>query len=127
LVDHINKRLTIAISLLCQIAGMSLFLAFESQAGLALAAVIFGLGYGAVMPVWSVVLAAMFGRGAFARILGAISPLTTAFMLAGLPFANYVYETTGSYRPAFAVLIGGLFVSLAALAYLRLPEEKKAD
>ena len=122
--DHINKRLAMGISLCCQFTGLSLIMAFDSQLGLTLAVVVFGLGYGAVLPVWSVLLAAMFGRAAFARILGVMSPLTTVFMLAGMPFTTWFYETTGSYLPAFAVLIGGFLVSLTALSLLRLPEEE---
>ena len=125
--DHINKRLAMGISLCCQIAGLSLIMAFDSQLGLTLAVVVFGLGYGAVSPLWSVLLAAMFGRAAFARILGVMAPLTTPFMLAGMPFTTWFYENTGSYMPAFAVLIGGFVVSLAALSMLRLPEEKRAE
>ena len=123
--DHINKRLAMGISLCCQIAGLSLIIAFKSQLGLTLAVVVFGLGYGAVTPLWSVLLAAMFGRAAFARILGVMAPLTTPFLLAGMPFTTWFYETTGSYMPAFVVLIGGFAVSLAALALLRLPEENR--
>ena len=43
--DYINKRLAMGISLCCQIAGLSLIMAFESQLGLTLAVVVFGLGY----------------------------------------------------------------------------------
>ena len=124
--DHMNKRLAMGISLCCQIAGLSLIMAFESQLGLTLAVVVFGLGYGAVTPLFSVLIGAMFGRAAFARIMGTMVPLTTPFMLAGMPFTTWFFETTGSYLPAFAVLIGGFVVSLAALALLRLPEEKRA-
>ena len=122
--DHVNKRLTMAISIGCQITGLSLIMSFESQAGLTFAVVIFGLGYGAVTPMFSLLLSAMFGRAAFARVMGLMSPLTTPFMLAGMPFTTYVYETTGSYLPAFGVLIGGFVVSLVAVAMLRLPEER---
>ena len=123
--DHINKRLAMGISLCCQIVGLSLIIAFESQLGLTLAVVVFGLGYGAVSPLWSVLLAAMFGRAAFARVLGVTAPLTTLFMLAGMPFTTWFYENTGSYLPAFAVLIGGFVVSLTALSMLRPPEEER--
>ena len=122
--DHVNKRLAMGISLCCQIAGLSLIMVFESQAGLTLAVVVFGLGYGAVSPLWSVLLAAMFGRAAFARMLGVMAPLTTPFMLAGMPFTTWFYENTGSYLPAFGVLICGFVVSLTALSLLRLPEER---
>ena len=122
--DHLNKRLTMGISLCCQIAGLSLIMVVDTQLALSLSAVVFGLGYGAVSPMWSVLLSAMFGREAFARVMGIMSPLTTPFMLGGMPFTTYVYETTGSYLPAFAVLIGGFVVSLTALSLLRLPEER---
>lgn len=121
--DHLNKRLTMGISLCCQIVGVSLIMVFESQVGLTCAVVIFGLGYGAVAPLWSVLLSAMFGRAGFARVMGVMGPLTTPFMLAGMPFTTYVYETTGSYLPAFGVLTGGFVVALVALSLLRLPEE----
>lgn len=122
--DHLNKRLTMAISLCFQIVGLSLIMAFESQLGLTVAVVFFGLGYGAVSPMWSVLLSAMFGRAAFARVMGVMGPLTMPFMLGGMPFTTYMYETTGSYLPAFAVMIGGFVVGLVALGLLRLPEEK---
>ena len=124
--DHLNKRLTMAISLCCQIVGVALIMVVDTQFALTLSAVVFGLGYGAVSPLWSVLLSAMFGREAFARVLGVMSPLTTPFMLAGMPFTTFVYETTGSYLPAFGVLIGGFIVSLVALSMLRLPEEELA-
>ncbi|MCY4565594.1 MAG: MFS transporter, partial [Gammaproteobacteria bacterium] len=125
--DHLNKRLTMGISLCCQIAGLGLIMVVDTQLALSLSAVVFGLGYGAVSPMWSVLLSAMFGREAFARVMGIMSPLTTPFMLGGMPFTTYVYETTGSYLPAFAVLIGGFVVSLTALSLLRLPEERRRE
>lgn len=121
--DHLNKRLTMGISLCCQIVGVAMIMVFESRLGLICAGVVFGLGYGAFSPMWSVLLSAMFGRAAFARAMGVMSPLTTPFMLAGMPFTTYIYETTGSYLPAFGVLIGGFMLGLVALAFLRLPEE----
>ena len=122
--DHINLRLAIAISLGCQITGLTLIMVFESQLGLTLAGIVFGLGYGAVMPLWTVLLASIYGRAAFARVMGIMSPLTTPFILVGMPFTTFVYETSGTYLPAFAVLIGGFVVSLVALAFLRLPSEQ---
>ncbi len=124
LADHINLRLAIAISLGCQIVGLSLILVFESQTGLTFAGIVFGLGYGAVMPLWTVLLASIYGRAAFARVMGIMSPLITPFVLIGMPFTTFVYETTGSYQSAFGVLIAGFVVSLVALSFLRLSPER---
>ena len=124
LADHINLRLSIAVSLGCQIVGLSLIMAFENPFGLTFAGMVFGLGYGAVMPLWTVLLGSVFGRASFARIMGVMSPLTTPFILVGMPFTTLVYESTGSYLPAFGVLVAGFVVSTGALALLRLPGEK---
>ena len=123
--DHINLRLAIAISLGCQITGLTLIIVSASQLGLTIAGIVFGLGYGAVMPLWTVLLASIYGRTAFARVMGIMSPLTTPFVLVGMPFTTFVYETAGSYLPAFSVLIGGFVISLVALSFLRLPSEQR--
>lgn len=123
LADFINKRLALAMSLACQIAGLAWILGAGSQGGLTAAGLVFGLGYGAVTPLWSVLLIAMFGRKAFPRALGTTNPLTMPFVIAGFPFATYVFEATGSYLSAFWTLLGGFGLSLALLALLRLPEE----
>ena len=121
LADYVNKRLVMVLSLVLQIVGLALLVVFQSYTGLLVAAVIFGLGYGGVMPMWSVLLGTLFGRDAFSRVMGLMGPMTMPFMLAGLPFANLIYETTGSYVDAFAMLIGALLISIVALAFLRLP------
>lgn len=126
LADYMNPRGVMAISLLCQIVGVALILAFQSYPGLLAAAVFFGLGYGAVMPMWSVLLGVLCGRAAFSRVMGLMGPMTMPFTLAGLPFTAYVYDLTGSYLPAFAALIVGFIISLISLAMLRLPAERNA-
>ncbi len=125
LADYLNQRLVMAISIVSQVTGLALILASDSYFGLMTAGVFFGLGYGAGLPMWSVLIVALFGREAFARIMGIMSPMTMPFTLIGLPFTTYIFEVTGSYLPAFGTLIGMFAVSLTALAMLRLPAEQK--
>ena len=122
LADFVNQRLMMAASLVSQIAGLVLIVTLSDAVGLMAGALLFGLGYGAVMPMWAVFIGTLFGRADFARVMGLMTPLTTPFTLLGLPFASLVFDTTGSYLPAFAIVIVGIFVSLAAVAMLRLPE-----
>ena len=82
LADYFNARLVMALALLCEIVGVVLILAFENYVGLMAAAVFFGLGYGAVMPMWSVLIGALFGRAVFSRVMGLMGPLSMPFMLA---------------------------------------------
>ena len=119
--DFVDKRLVMGLSLLCQIVGLLLLITLQSYVGMMLGAFVFGLGYGAVMPLWGVLLGAMFGRNAFARVMGAMGPLVLPFNLIGLPFTTLVFERTGSYLPAFATLVGGFILSAIALMFLRLP------
>ncbi len=124
--DFFNQRLVMAIAVVSQVTGLILIVTAGGYAGLMIAAVFFGLGYGAGLPMWSVLIVAMFGRKSFAKIMGVMSPMTMPFSLIGLPFATYIFELTGSYVPAFTTLIGLFAISLLALAFLRLPSERSA-
>ena len=84
---------------------------------------VYGLGYGAVMPLWAILLAALFGRVGFARVMGIMGPMTLPFTLVGLPFTTLMFERTGSYLPAFATLLVFLIASAIALAFLRVPRQ----
>ena len=121
LADVLSKRLMMVVSLVVQVAGLALIVTLENVGGLMVAAFLFGLGYGAAMPMWTVFIGALFGRGAFARVMGLMTPLTTVFSLLGFPFASLVFDMAGSYLPAFVTVIGGLFVSMVAVGLLRLP------
>jgi cyanate permease len=121
LADHSNPRAAMALSLALQGTGLGLIVQLQSHGGLMLAGFLFGLGYGGVMPLWSVLLGALFGRESFARAMGLMGPLTLPFTLVGLPFTTFVFERTGSYRPAFIGLLAFLSVSVVALAALRVP------
>ncbi|MDH3641134.1 MAG: MFS transporter [Gammaproteobacteria bacterium] len=121
--DFVDKRLVMGLSLICQIVGLLVIIALESYVGIMAGAFLFGLGYGAVMPLWGVLLGAMFGREAFARIMGSMGPIMLPFTLLGLPFTTWVFEQTGSYAPAFATLVAGFVLSTIALGFLRLPAE----
>ena len=127
LADCINKRLALAISLACQIAGLTLVLFAGSQASLMAAGLVFGLGYGAVNPLWSVLLIAMFGRQAFPRAMGTTNPLIMPFIIAGFPFSAYLFDISGSYASAFWTMLAGFGLALALLALLRLPEERSGS
>ncbi len=125
LADLLNKRLMMALSLFCQAIGLVMIVNLEHYAGLVGVGLFFGLGYGAVMPMWSVLTGTLFGREAFARVMGLMTPLTTMFSLIGLPFASLVFDLTGSYLPAFKTLIAGLAISLVAISLLPLPDQQR--
>jgi len=123
--DRFDKRWVVTASLACQIVGVVGIIGADGYWGLTASGCLFGLGYGGVMPLWSVLIATLFGHQSFARVMGLMGPMTVPFTLAGLPFTTFVFERTGSYVPAFAIMLMALFVSLTALWRLRLPEGGK--
>ena len=123
LADYLNKRLVVAISLTLQFIGV-VFLIFTTSYYVMLGAmVLFGLGYGATAPMWSVLLADRFGRASFARVMGAVMPLTMPFNLFALPATTLAFDFFGSYVPAFTALLGFYVLAASCLAILRLPSE----
>ena len=122
LADLFNQRLMMVAALVSQAIGLVLIVVLTHSTGLMVAALFFGLGYGAAMPMWTVFIGTLFGRAAFARVMGLMTPMTTLFSLLGFPFASLVFDTSGSYVPAFVAVIVGIAFSVAAVAMLRLPE-----
>ena len=127
LADYLNKRLVFAISLSLQFVGVVALIFSTNYYVMVGAMVLFGLGYGATAPMWSVLLADRFGRTSFARVMGAMMPLTMPFNLFALPATTLMFDFFGSYIPAFAGLLGFYLLSATCLAILRLPSERRTE
>ncbi len=120
LADYINKKTAVAIAIVCQAVGVLILISVDTYVGLAIAGFFFGLGYGGIAPLWAILLATRFGRAAFATVMGASMPLLTPFNIVGLPVTSWIFETFGSYLPAFTVLLCGYAIALVALTLFRL-------
>ena len=118
--DFINKKIAVLFAIGLQALGVTLLLTASTYPSLLLAGFCFGLGYGGMAPLWGLLLAARFGRDAFAKVMGANQPMLTPFNIVGLPMTTYVFEVTGSYVPAFTALLGGYVVACIALYFFRL-------
>ena len=125
LADHLNKRLVVCVAIILQIIGVLILLSANSFLSLSIAGAVFGLGYGGMAPLQSVLIAERFGKRTFAYMMGAMMPLITPFSLIALPMTTLFFETTGSYLPAFALLLLGYILSLICLLGLRLPAKTK--
>jgi len=67
-------------------------------------AVVFGLAYGGVIPLATLVPTELFGTKSLGMVIGALMLYSTIGGAGGAPFAGYVYDTTGSYRSVLPVL-----------------------
>ncbi len=120
LADHFNQRLVVASAILLQASGVGVLLFATDQISLSAGGFLFGLGYGGMAPLWSVLIAERFGRVAFASAMGAMMPMIMPFNLTGLPLATLIFDNTGTYLPVFYVHLVGYLVALIAVSLLRI-------
>lgn len=127
LADYFNKKLVASIAIALQATGVTLLLSAETYSSLLTAGMFFGLGYGAMSPLWAVMLAERYGRDAFAKVMGANMPMLMPFNIFGLPITTYVFSLTGTYIPAFAGLLVLYAMALIALYLFRLHPHGQPD
>ena len=121
--DSFSKRLVVGIAIALQVVAAVLLIFAQDLLSLSLSGALFGLGYGGIAPLWSLLLVERFGLADFAQVMGAAMPLTMPFSLIGLPLTTFVFEVTGSYTPAFTFLLIGYAVAAVSLFMLHMPSE----
>lgn len=119
--DRLDKRLAFLLSTSLQLCGLWVFVGSRAYEDLLLGGAIFGLGMGGVVPLHGALIGATFGRKAFGRVMGSMTPVMTPLSMSGVPLAGYLFDRTGSYGLAFHGLMGAYVVAIALLSLLRLP------
>jgi len=91
-------------------------------------AIAFGLAYGGIIPLASLVPAELFGTKSLGVIIGALMLYSTIGGAGGSPFAGYVFDITRSYQSVFPVLAVICFVALLlAVVQMRQGTTKSRD
>ena len=117
--DRFEKRKLLF--LLCALQGLGVFIFINASTLplLYLFVVVYGLGYGGVIPLTFALRADLFGRRNYATIAG----ITTSFSMAGNVLApvlaGYLYDTTQSYSVAFYIFL--VMIVLAGVFFLMVP------
>lgn len=127
LADHLNQRIVVASAVLLQAGGVTVLLSATDQFALSAGGFLFGLGYGGMAPLWSVLIAERFGRVAFASAMGAMMPMIMPFNIIGLPLATLIFDTTGTYLPVFYVHLVGYLFALIAVSLLRIDRHPRVS
>ncbi len=125
MMDHLNARFTVLCAVTSYLLSTLIFIDATSYALLLLAAGLFGLGFGGMVPVRSVLLSRLFGVQRFSRVNGLLS-----FFLAPATFwvliTGYVADTTGTYVTAFQVWAVAFMLAGIVSALVRLPNRTDA-
>lgn len=125
--DRFDVRYAMFLSSMLQAAGVAALLSVDGYPGLVAVGAVFGLGMGGLVPLWGSMIGAVFGRRAFGRVMGLMSPMILPLQVSGVPFAGWVYDTTGRYQPAFVLYVVMYALSMVLVTLMRLPEHEPAD
>jgi MFS family permease len=119
--DRIDKRTALWMAIGLAAGSIALLLGSPSYTRLLVASAGFGLASGGLLPVWGALIGLGFGRDAFGRVMGLMSPIMLPIVLPGAPLAGWIFDQTGSYTTAFQIFLVGFGLSAATLGLLRLP------
>jgi sugar phosphate permease len=117
--DRFSKIWVMVAALCCTAAGMLLLATVRETWQLAYALPFFSIGFGAAVPLRSVLQAEYFGLKAFGSIQGMIITVTTLFAVVGPVLAGAMYDASGSYRLAFVFLAMGPLLAIPLVLSLR--------
>ena len=114
--DRVPKYVALCVFGLLQAVGV-IFATFLTDLYLApIFIVIFGLGFGARIPLGTAIRGEYFGRRAFGKVLGISMVPTSAAMFAAPIFAGWWFDAQGSYGMAFYIL--GAISAIGSLGFL---------
>ncbi len=125
MMDHVNAKVTVLSAVSAYLLSTIIFMSVNSYGLMMLAAGLFGLGFGGMVPVRSVLLSRLFGIRKFSRVNGLLS-----FFLAPATFwvliTGYIADTTGTYVSAFQVWAVAFVLAGIVSAIIKLPDRHDA-
>ncbi len=124
--DFVDKRFVIAGAYAMLALAVLLFAAVYEPWQVFPALILFGLGWGGIIPVRPALQAEVFGLQAFGAIQGLVFTIATVGGLVGPVFAGWMYDETESYRLAFIILAAMAFLAAPLLATLQRPAQWQA-
>ena len=116
--DFFDKRYLFLLGYILQGSGVLILMIARDMVTVYFFVAVFGVGFGATVPLLASIRADYFGRAALGKIQGFMSPVTMVAGATGPVSAGYLFDTTGSYDAAFLTVglltIAGGFIILLA-------------
>jgi cyanate permease len=122
--DHVKKswqKYTLSVSLFSITLGLIIFLIVPNTFGIYVLLIFYGLGFGAYVPLNNLMLARFFGRKAFGTILGVLQLITSPVAFLSPIYTGWIYDTSGSYVPAFTLFAVLGIATTAMVCFIRAP------
>ena len=111
--DRVGAKRMIIFGLALQAISVSLYVFTRDLASFYALALIFGFSYGAVMPLYAILVREYFGARIMGTMFGAVNMASTLGMAIGPWTGGWLYDTYGSY---FWLYIGSFGIGLGAVA-----------
>lgn len=124
--DKIDKRYMLAASYSFQCVGLLLFTQVAGIEMGYLSMLVYGLGYGAAIPLAPAVVAQYFGAKNFATIRAYQGPITRAATVLGPLFAGIVFDMTQSYIGAFFAIAAAFVLAVICIFFAKPPKTTPA-
>lgn len=113
LADRLGAKRVLVAGLVIQAFAAASYLLVRQLDGFYLVAIVFGLAYGGVMPLYATLAREAFGPRILGTVLGAASMVSSLGMALGPLAGGWLYDRYGSYAWLY---LGSLAVGLAAAA-----------
>jgi MFS family permease len=89
------------------------------------AVIVYGTGFAGATLMQEVIWANYFGRLSLGTVRSTAIPLLVGFSAAGPVFMNVIFDTLGSYKPAFLIFLGFFLFSSALMWVCRPPRPRR--
>jgi len=113
LADRLGTKRVLVAGLLIQAFAAASYLLVNRLGGFYAVALVFGLAYGGVMPLYAVLARDYFGARILGTVLGAATMLSSLGMALGPVLGGWLFDRYGSYAWMY---IGSMAVGLGAVA-----------
>jgi MFS family permease len=113
LADRVGAKRVLITALAVQALAVSLYLVARDLTGFYLLALMFGLAYGGVMPLYAILVREYFGARIMGATFGAVGAVSTLGMALGPWAGGWLYDSFGSY---FWLFLGSFGIGLGAVA-----------
>jgi MFS family permease len=113
LADRLGAKRVLVAGLAVQALAVCLYLVARELAAFYALALVFGLAYGGVMPLYAIVVREYFGVRIMGATFGAVAFASTIGMALGPWAGGWVYDALGSY---FWLFLGSFAIGLGAVA-----------
>lgn len=114
--DRFRRSWVVASIFVCHALGLLALLLLPGQAGIVGYVVLFGTGFGAIMPARASLVADLYGAAHYGKINSVVALATLLARAAGPVGMSLIYDNAGGYPPALVALIVTALLGVVALA-----------